>query len=201
MRPGRGARAVERRGWAFAPALSLHPAPVRSFFFLAGKKIRITLHPVSRLALHSEPNKRQQPLSRRVFRIIVTMMILTGWIALSNRCALATLATLHEGPQPKETHGCCHQPGGDSRHDHAPLPSTMQCCNGLHVSTPDSAKLAQPNQPLLAVLPLMWVFVFDAGAAVESHPCAFETAAPPGSLTFAELVLHRCLPALAPPLV
>ena len=74
----------------------------------------------------------------------------------------------------------------------------MQCCQSLQVATPDAAKISPASQMVLAVLPLMLAVLFDA-SSVEAEPAAFEAGPPLESLSFAELVLQKCLLSHAPP--
>ena len=144
---------------------------------------------------------RLSGLSALWFKAVTTLLVLVGWLVLSNHCALASLTS---NLLPQQDHRCCQSgtginPDRNAQENDDSSGKPMQCCKALQVATPDAAKLAPSSQTVLAVLPLMFAVLFDASDS-EAEAIAFETGPPAEALAFAELVLQQCLLAHAPPL-
>jgi|GEM_PF-2819270 len=112
-----------------------------------------------------------------------------GWLALSNHCALAALAA-----PPDSAQGCCRNP------DAGQLPEMVECCWSTHALKPDAAPASPQPVPEPLLLPE------GCGEMVLPWPvrvaCALpvNVSDPPEAVrSFAETVLQRTLPALAPP--
>ncbi len=130
----------------------------------------------------------------RVLQAVTTLMVLVGWMVLTNHCALASF---QGGPVAKEEHHCCQS--GVKKSEDSPGRQPLECCKSLKAAAPDVAsKLTPASQPVLAVLPLMLMVLFDISQ--KSSLAIFETGPPPDSFSFTELVLQQCLLAHAPPL-
>lgn len=133
--------------------------------------------------------------SQHFTRVLVGILTLLGWIALSNHCALAGVLS----KTPKGGHAACCQKNPQSPTEKAPCPQLPQgCCKTLNVVTPDGAKLPDKAQADIVKAPL------DLQSSVVILPsvkiyAAPETGPPPDSPTFAELVLQRSLHSHAPP--
>lgn len=124
-----------------------------------------------------------------ISRALLVATMLTAWFALLNHCAIARATHPTAAP-------CCHA-ASDAPVDRAPCEEMPLCCKTVKASLPDQADLR-----------------FDAAASEPPAPCAGaplppatapEAAiihfdhGPPRALSFAETVLHRSLPSLAPP--
>ncbi len=90
-------------------------------------------------------------------------------------------------------HSCCDKGKPD-----APAP-TLQCCEKLSAPLP-AAVVAPSGDPVIcATLWLETPWEISGPAARESGTVLLLSTGPPGSLSFAELVLQRSLPVHAPP--
>jgi hypothetical protein len=128
----------------------------------------------------------------RSVRVAAVVAALLAWVAMSNHCVLAAFASAHGRTQ---GHHCCER---TTPPEQPPAPAPLQCCKSLQVLVPETAKLTVLQ--LAAGLLPVWLAAFDADA--ESGMCAAhcDIGPPLDSPTFVELVLHRSLPSLAPPL-
>ena len=137
--------------------------------------------------------------SQHFTRILVGVVTLLGWIALSNHCALAgMLGDMRKAAHAAGESPCCHKkvpvPGKE-----APCQQMPQgCCKTLSVVTPDGAKLPDKAQADIVKAPLDFHSVVLI-LPPEKISAAPETSPPPDSPTFAELVLQRSLLSHAPP--
>lgn len=129
----------------------------------------------------------------RVSRFFLVIMTMAAWFAISNHCVLGAIEA-QAGKPMAHCHG--HQPspaqspGGDQE---------SPCCKTLRatVATPVKAPEVQPDASL---------FVYDFVAQIHAFDdrqlegvSYFSDTGPPGSSTFAELVLQRSILAHAPP--
>jgi hypothetical protein len=126
----------------------------------------------------------------RWFSATIACAIAVAWLLATNHCAFATIAA-HSA---KAAHACCHEE--DAPHPSAP--QSMQCCDALKASLP--AQAVVPAASLSALLP-DWTAteVLPRLVAVENLRATPATGPPPRAESFAEIVLNRSLPALAPP--
>ena len=128
--------------------------------------------------------------SLRVFAVVAT---LTGWLVLSNHCALGAMGAR---PLMRQAHACCHN--GTSQPEKAPgdKKGETECCKSLHAVAAGPAKTADLPSPVLAAL-VSWLSIDPPTPQVFT--IAFGDTGPPRALSFSELVLHRSLQSLAPP--
>lgn len=126
----------------------------------------------------------------RLFRCLVVLPLLCSWLAISNHCALAAVATAPEASsadcpfhsQPKKKQ-----------------PVVKECCKTLRAVLAKTGKDWARDDARFLTLDLT---ISCAFIPVETHnlvPLLLDTG-PPGARTFAELILQRSLLALAPPL-
>lgn len=136
--------------------------------------------------------------TNHTFRTLLIVAMLFGWLGLSQRCALGQM--LKTAQTAAVQHECCKR---DSQQPlKAPTDGSRgaECCQALSVLVPDGAKL--PLTPLTESVCLAFEGIFAAlqPRSVEST-AVFDTGPPPDVPAFAELVLHRSLRSLAPPLL
>jgi hypothetical protein len=126
----------------------------------------------------------------RWFSATIVCAVAVAWLVASNHCAFATIAA-HSA---RAAHACCH----DEDAPHPAAPQAMQCCDTLKASLP--AQAVVPAAALHELLPA-WVEMeaLPRLVAVEGFRAMPATGPPPRAESFAEIVLNRSLPALAPP--
>ncbi|MEO6787114.1 MAG: hypothetical protein ABI318_13365 [Chthoniobacteraceae bacterium] len=132
-----------------------------------------------------------------VVGILVALITLLGWLALSNHCALGLMAKTAAA---HEEHSCCHNGKPESTNAPGHASPSPECCKSLHAVTPAEAKLPATFAPVLAMLPSAWIIALDAQVPAESASAA-DNGSPPDVPNFTELVLHRSLRSHAPPLI
>ena len=127
-------------------------------------------------------------------RCIGVVIAICSWIAISNHCAFAAMAT-------KDASGQAACPFHSKPEKQKEQSSQVQCCKVLRAvvfaKTKDwarnDAKFCDANFPIQAR-----AFVVDSSRAVA--PLLLGTG-PPGAFSFAELILQQSLLAHAPPFV
>jgi hypothetical protein len=126
-------------------------------------------------------------------KLLLVVLTMVAWFAISSHCILGAIEASAVKPM---TH--CHG------HDSSPVqPSDgdedSPCCKTLRatVAVPVKAPEAQPDSSLFAYDFVSQVHAFD-DRQLECVPY-FSDTGPPGSSTFAELVLQRSVLAHAPP--
>jgi hypothetical protein len=130
-----------------------------------------------------------------VSRFLIVMLTMMAWFAISNHCVLGAI----EAQAGKPVAHC---------HDHPSSPvqpgdgdQESPCCKTLRatVATPVKAPEAQPDTSLFAYEFVSQVHAYDDRQL--ERVSYFADTGPPGSSTFAELVLQRSILAHAPPLL
>jgi hypothetical protein len=140
---------------------------------------------------------RVSTIERRVkasVRCVGVTIAICSWIALSNHCAFAAVATEINTAQ---TECPFHSKPAKQKEQ----PSQVQCCKVLRAVVfaktkdwaRDDAKFCDANLPVQA-----GAFVVQCPRAVA--PLLLDTG-PPGAFSFAELILQRSLFTHAPPFV
>jgi len=127
-------------------------------------------------------------------RFAVVAIAICSWIAVSNHCAFAAVATENNKPQ---TDCPFHSKPAKQKEQS----SQVQCCKVLRAVVlakakdwaRDDAKFCEANFPVLAC-----AFVTYSPRVVA--PLLLDTG-PPGAFSFAELILQSSLLAHAPPFV
>lgn len=128
-----------------------------------------------------------------VSKFFVVMLTMAAWFAISNHCVLSAIeasagkpvAHCH-GPEPSPV-----QPSGGDQE--SPCCKTLRATLAVPVKAPD----AQMHASLFAYDFVSQIHAFDdRQLACVSY---FADTGPPGSSTFAELVLQRSVRAHAPP--
>lgn len=120
-------------------------------------------------------------------RSIVTIVAAFSWLAISNHCALAFTA-----PAEQTAQSAC------PFHSHPAKPKNVEqpCCKILRAL---AVKLAKNPTPTVVDVDLQFAeFVVSAPPKISVDPISLDTG-PPGSISFAELVLQRSILAHAPP--
>lgn len=125
----------------------------------------------------------------RAHLMTIVAVVIAAWLVASNHCALAALTSANES----NDHACCH-----SEKDESPT-HDVQCCNSLTVPTPENA--VAPVVHLTELTPV-WQpaplsLLSDLHVEVVAVPIS--DTGPPGSESFAIIVLNRSLLAHAPP--
>jgi hypothetical protein len=106
-----------------------------------------------------------------------------------------------ETPAAKATVARCHENCG---HNQSPAKGknqrTTECCKTLRATLNTSAKKLAPCDTSLFALQLYFVapVILSSDSRLATRGVEFDTG-PPGSLTFAELILQRSILAHAPP--
>jgi hypothetical protein len=125
-------------------------------------------------------------------RLTAVSIAICSWIAISNHCAFAAVATENVKAQTE----CPFHSNPAKQKGH---PSQVQCCKILRAVVlaktknwaRDDGKFCDANFPVRGL-----VFVVYSSRAVA--PLLLDTG-PPGAFSFAELILQRSLLAHAPP--
>ena len=133
--------------------------------------------------------------TNRALGLLIALMTLLGWLALSNHCALGLMAKTVVA---QKAHSCCHNGNSEPVKEPGDGKRNVECCKSLHAVLPDGAKLPAAHAPVFAVLPVVWVLALQAQMP-ERTASAGDTGPPPDVPTFAELVLQRSLLSHAPP--
>jgi len=122
--------------------------------------------------------------------VAIVSIAIAAWLVATNHCALAARAsTAQQAPE----HACCHSEKGKAPE------RTVQCCDALTAPTPIPAvaPVVQLTELMLAWNPAPLYFLAPPDALpVVVLPSSI---GPPGSRSFAVLVLNRSLLAHAPP--
>lgn len=131
-------------------------------------------------------------------RFAIVVMTLLGYMVFANHCALARTAVRVKTDK-QEKAGCCH-----GKRDGEPKPADQrddctQCCKSLVAVMPDSAKVADPQAQVAALLPVVWALWCDLADFETTATPEVDTGPPPRAVSFSELVLHRSLRSHAPP--
>ena len=134
--------------------------------------------------------------TNRAFRTIMIVLLLAGWMGLSQRCALGRLLnTCHPTVAAED---CCQQEHSPSKP--AEAPKLAECCKPVHVVMPDAAKV--PALPMGEWVLPVWPLVADLVALPASSSVTLgATGPPPDFPLFPELVWQRSLHSHAPPLL
>ncbi len=131
---------------------------------------------------------------RLITRYAAVAIAICSWIAVSNHCAFAAVATELEKP---EAECPFHSKPAKQKQES----SQVQCCKVLRavVFVKDKTLARDDAQFVAANFPVQkGVIVLDSSPAVA--PLLLDTG-PPGALSFTELILQRSLLAHAPPFV
>ena len=126
----------------------------------------------------------------RFFFVILTMV---AWFAISNHCVLGALEA-HAGKPVAHCHDHQSSPAQPGDGD-----QESPCCKTLRatVATPVKAPEAQPDTSLFAYEFVSQIHTYDDRQL--ERVSYFADTGPPGSSTFAELVLQRSMRSHAPP--
>jgi hypothetical protein len=120
-------------------------------------------------------------------RSIIPLVAAFSWLAISNHCALAVTA-----PAGQTAESAC------PFHSHPAKPKSVEqpCCKILRAL---AVKLAKNPMPEVVDVDLQFAeLVVLAPPKISFDPISLDTG-PPGSISFAELVLQRSILAHAPP--
>jgi hypothetical protein len=128
-----------------------------------------------------------------------------SWIAVSNHCAFAAVATTGAGCQPVSPHrqdaDATQCPFHSKPAKQKPDPSQLQCCKTLRAVVLAQTKTWARDDAKFFHVDLC----VEEFALVEFLPNAQASSSldtgPPGARSFAELILQRSLLAHAPPIV
>jgi hypothetical protein len=125
---------------------------------------------------------------------VTVVIVLASWIAISNHCAFAAVVTQANPAQnecPFHSHPAKPQP----------VPTGVQCCKILRAITTATAKAVARALVDLPHVDLSFApLIVFAPAKISFVVSAFDTG-PPGTTSFAELVLQRSILAHAPPML
>jgi hypothetical protein len=126
-------------------------------------------------------------------RSMVVMVAVCSWIAISNHCAFAALAT-----KPASAQNECpfHSKPGKQKEQQS---SQVQCCKVLRAVVLAKTKSWTRDHANFSAVALYfeeWARVGHSRAALAA---LFLDTGPPGAHSFAELILQRSLFAHAPP--
>lgn len=122
--------------------------------------------------------------------VAIVSIAIAAWLVASNHCALAAWAST---AQQSREHACCHSEKGK-------VPErNVQCCEALTAPTP--IPIVAPVVQLAELMPA-WnpapLYFLAPPDALPADVLQFNIG-PPGSISFAVLVLNRSLLAHAPP--
>jgi hypothetical protein len=124
-------------------------------------------------------------------RCVIIALAICSWIAISNHCAFAAVATKN---QPAESECPFHSKPTKPQN---PSPG-IQCCKILRAVVPTLAKSWARDDAKFSNVDLTVEQFVIFTASHNSEPLLLNTG-PPGARTFAELILQRSLLAHAPP--
>jgi hypothetical protein len=125
-------------------------------------------------------------------RAVTISMVFVSWLAISNHCAFAAIAA-----KPNQADNEC--PFHSKPAKPQPAPTGTQCCKILRAITTAPAKtVARAVVDLPHVDVTFARLIVVAPAKISFVVSAFDTG-PPGTTSFAELVLQRSILAHAPP--
>ena len=128
-----------------------------------------------------------------VFRFLLVLLTMVAWFAISNHCVLGAIEA-HAGKPVPHCHDHQSSPtqpnGGDQE---------SPCCKTLRatVATPVKAPEVQPDASLFAYDFVSQIRAYDDRQL--ERVSYFADTGPPGSSTFAEMVLQRSMISHAPP--
>ena len=131
-------------------------------------------------------------------RVAIVALSIVAWFSISNHCALGGLiasAKMQSATAPMHCHGDQPLPSKNSGEEEMP------CCKLLLATLNDNAKTVQnASSNFLPIQSLAFVELISADDA-QFHCRVLELdTGPPGSRSFAELILQRSILAHAPPL-
>ena len=135
--------------------------------------------------------------THHTLRSLLIVAILLGWLAFSQRCALAQMLKAKQAAAVQ--HECCEKGGSQS----GQVPGdgrSAECCQELSVVMPDAAKVPDTAITESLLLPVEWI-VAALDLRATGNLVAAGTSPPPELLAFTELVLHRSLRSHAPPVL
>ncbi len=124
-------------------------------------------------------------------RCVIIALVICSWIAISNHCAFAAVATKNE---PAESECPFHSKPAKPQN---PSPG-IQCCKILRAVVPIVAKSWARDDAKFSNVDLTVEQFVIFTASHNSEPLLLDIG-PPGARTFAELILQRSLLAHAPP--
>jgi len=133
-----------------------------------------------------------------VIRIGIVLVTGLAWFGIANHCALAALETPAANANVARCHEHC---GGNQSPAKGKDQRTTECCKTLRATLNAPAKKLAPCDTSLFALQLYSVapVIFSSDSRLAAtRGVEFDTG-PPGSLTFAELILQRSILAHAPP--
>jgi hypothetical protein len=132
----------------------------------------------------------------KLSRALCAAIMLFSWLAISNHCALGSLMKNVSSPQ---AHASCCGRNTSQERGKAPGSDTRECCKTLHaLPAPTPAKVVLPAaQPL--TIPQVWALMDEVLHAPPVRRLVVMDSGPPLAWSFAEEVLQRSLPSLAPP--
>jgi hypothetical protein len=127
----------------------------------------------------------------------VAAIALSAWLGVSNHCVLGAAAP-EKGPVPSDrcpfhSHPANPQPPEQS--------DAQPCCKILRAIPPPGVKSCTPAVVHLAdAHPGFAGDLVFSPSKISADPDTLDTG-PPGAFSFAELILQRSMPALAPPIL
>jgi hypothetical protein len=125
-------------------------------------------------------------------RCVIVVLAICSWLAISNHCAFAAVATKSE---PAESECPFHSKPAKEREQS----SQVQCCKVLRAVVPAQTKSWTRDDANFSRVDLRFEdFEFFAVLSDAPTPLFIDTG-PPGARSFAELILQRSLLAHAPP--
>jgi hypothetical protein len=136
-------------------------------------------------------------LGARSIAAPVTAIALSAWLGVSNHCALGAAAP----DKASAALDCCPFHSHPAKPQPSKQSDAQPCCKILRAIPPAGVESCTP-----AVVHLADVHPGFAGdfafspSKISAGPNTFDTG-PPGVFSFAELILQRSMPALAPPIL
>jgi hypothetical protein len=128
----------------------------------------------------------------RIVQCPVVLFVIFSWIAISNHCAFGAVVTRAEASP-----AAC--PFHSKPAKQKERPTSVQCCKILRALVSTAAKSWMRDHTSFSAVDLyLEDFVLVATSRNASLPLLLDTG-PPGSLSFAELILQRSILAHAPP--
>jgi hypothetical protein len=124
-------------------------------------------------------------------RCVIIALAICSWIAISNHCAFAAVATKNE---PAKSECPFHSKPEKPQNP----PAGIQCCKILRAVVPTGTKSSERDDAKFSNVDLTVEQFIIFTASYNSAPLLLDTG-PPSARTFAELILQRSLLVHAPP--
>ncbi|MGC3989755.1 MAG: hypothetical protein QM796_08785 [Chthoniobacteraceae bacterium] len=130
-----------------------------------------------------------------IYTTLLAWLVCVAWVFAVNHCAIAEVLKMTMKPVTTDSCPYCHSQSAPK----APATPMPECCKSLH-ATP-----ATPAEVNLAINPLVesTLDLVQAFRCIETgHPFSLTAdTGPPRPVAFRELLLTRCHPGIAPPML